>query len=84
MSEIVKGIIHHCKKAPAIIPIVVFSGAAALGAGTYLARLALQTPDGVGIINRQREPHNRYEKKNYKFWTYFDAENYEHPRPRYD
>ncbi|XP_015792417.1 cytochrome c oxidase subunit NDUFA4-like [Tetranychus urticae] len=84
MSGIVQSIIHHCKKTPAVIPIVIFSGGAALMAGSYLMRLALQTPDGVGIINRQREPHNRYQNKNYKFFTYFDAENYEHPRPRYD
>uniref|UniRef100_T1KSK4 Uncharacterized protein n=1 Tax=Tetranychus urticae TaxID=32264 RepID=T1KSK4_TETUR len=47
MSGIVQSIIHHCKKTPAVIPIVIFSGGAALMAGSYLMRLALQTPDGV-------------------------------------
>ncbi|CAG2168045.1 unnamed protein product [Oppiella nova] len=71
------------RKNPSLIPLLAMVGAGGIWAGVYILRLALKSPEVSWNRKGNPEPWQEYDKKQYKFWSQIDHENYEHPRPRF-
>ncbi|KAK1160379.1 cytochrome c oxidase subunit NDUFA4-like [Acipenser oxyrinchus oxyrinchus] len=62
--------ISQSKKHPSLIPLFVFIGTGAVGAGLYLARLALRNPDVSWDRKNNPEPWNKMNPTSqYKFYA---------------
>ncbi|XP_041120943.1 cytochrome c oxidase subunit NDUFA4L [Polyodon spathula] len=62
--------ISQSKKHPSLIPLFIFIGTGAAGAGLYLARLAMRNPDVSWDRKNNPEPWNKMNPTSqYKFYA---------------
>lgn len=61
--------IQSLKRHPQLVPLFVSIGAGVFGAGFYLLRLAVKSPDVCWDKKGNPEPHQKYDAKQYKFFN---------------